>query len=178
MGGTHGDDNRATAQGGPSGGDPRLRRGTELRCASALPAVGRSRQRWPLALVGVNLDASRRNFRGADMERKNQPSYEIAGHETLAETPELRMVMLSLSAGLSRHCGYRHNEHEMTAPESRLPQHLIERASKRGRELAWSLDDIPEVIEAARDANLVSVGGQLQFRFQDGTTCECYWVEV
>src|SRR5258706_5107465 len=81
-------------------------------------------------------------------------------------------------AGLSRHCGYRHKEHEMTAPESRLPQHLIERASKRGRELAWSLDDIPEVIEAARDANLVSVGGQLQFRFQDGTTCECYWVEV
>jgi quercetin dioxygenase-like cupin family protein len=36
---------------------------------------------------------------GADMEQKNQPSYEIAGHETLAETPELRMVVLTLAAG-------------------------------------------------------------------------------
>ena len=33
------------------------------------------------------------------MEQKNQPSYEIAGHETLAETPELRMVVLTLAAG-------------------------------------------------------------------------------
>jgi len=36
---------------------------------------------------------------GKDMESKNQPSYEIAGHEILAETPELRMVVLTLAAG-------------------------------------------------------------------------------
>jgi quercetin dioxygenase-like cupin family protein len=29
----------------------------------------------------------------------SQPSYEIAGHEVLAETPELRMVVLTLAAG-------------------------------------------------------------------------------
>jgi hypothetical protein len=40
------------------------------------------------------------------------------------------------------------------------------------------VEDIPEVIEAARAANLVNVGGQLQFRLPDGGTCECYWVEV
>ena len=60
--------------------------------------------------------------------------------------------------------------------ELRLPRHLIERASKDG-EFAWSIDDVPAVIEAARDANLASIGGQLQFRFP-GATCECYWVEV
>jgi hypothetical protein len=66
----------------------------------------------------------------------------------------------------------------MATGGSRLPQHLIERALMHGGELAWALDDIPAVIEAARDANLVSVGGQLQFRFPDGGTCECCWVEV
>ncbi len=33
------------------------------------------------------------------MVQKNQPSYDIAGHETLAETPELRMVVLTLAVG-------------------------------------------------------------------------------
>ena len=63
-------------------------------------------------------------------------------------------------------------------PESMLPVHLLERATLRGRELAWTVADIPEVIEAARSAGLVSIGGQLQFRFPDGVTCECYWIEV
>ena len=66
----------------------------------------------------------------------------------------------------------------LTTAESRLPRHLIERALNGSGELAWTRDDIPAVIEAARDANLVNIGGQLQFRFPDGGTCECYWVEV
>jgi quercetin dioxygenase-like cupin family protein len=33
------------------------------------------------------------------MEPKKQPTYEIAGHEILAETPELRMVVLTLAQG-------------------------------------------------------------------------------
>lgn len=44
--------------------------------------------------------------------------------------------------------------------------------------MPWPIGDIPAVIEAARAANLVSIGGQLQFRLPDGGTCECYWVEV
>ena len=64
------------------------------------------------------------------------------------------------------------------AAEQRLPQILLQRASLRGNEYAWKVNDIPNVIEAARQANLVNIGGQLQFRFPDGSTCECYWVQV
>lgn len=65
-----------------------------------------------------------------------------------------------------------------SAPELSLPPDILQRASLRGNEYAWKIRDIPEVIEAARQANLVSVGGQLQFRLPDGGTCECYWVGV
>jgi hypothetical protein len=64
------------------------------------------------------------------------------------------------------------------AIEHLLPKALIERASLRGNEYAWRSDDIPAVIEAARNANLINIGGQLQFRLPDGGTCECYWVDV
>ncbi|GLR47199.1 hypothetical protein [Sphingomonas astaxanthinifaciens] len=66
----------------------------------------------------------------------------------------------------------------MAWSETLLPDHLLERATRRGNERAWPIHDIPEVIEAARQADLVSVGGQLQLRFPEGGTCECYWVEV
>ena len=66
----------------------------------------------------------------------------------------------------------------MASPEKLLPGQLLERATLRGNERAWPIGDIPAVIEAAKKASLVSVGGQLQFRFPDGGTCECYWVEV
>jgi len=61
--------------------------------------------------------------------------------------------------------------------EHRLPAALLERASLRGNEYAWSIGDIPEVIEAARLAGLVNVGGQLPFR-APGATTECYWIDV
>ena len=59
-----------------------------------------------------------------------------------------------------------------------LPAALLARALLRGNEHAWPVDEIPQVIEAARKANLVSIGGQLQFRLPNGGTCECYWVQV
>jgi hypothetical protein len=58
-----------------------------------------------------------------------------------------------------------------------LPADLLARATLRGNEYAWPVDDIPQVIEAAQKANLVSIGGQLQFRLSDATY-ECYWVQV
>lgn len=66
----------------------------------------------------------------------------------------------------------------MQFPERLLPQDLLAEATLRGNEYAWPLADIPKVIEAAKENNLVSIGGQLQFRFPDGGTCECYWVQV
>jgi len=66
----------------------------------------------------------------------------------------------------------------MALGETLLPEQLLKRATLRGNERAWPIGDIPEVIEAARQANLVSIGGQLQIRDPDGGTCECYWIEV
>ena len=66
----------------------------------------------------------------------------------------------------------------MTAADALLPRPLLERATLRGNEYAWPIGAIPDVIEAAKSANLVSIGGQLQFRLTEGGTCECYWVEV
>ena len=60
----------------------------------------------------------------------------------------------------------------------RLPAELLSRASLRSGEYAWPLAEIPAVIEAARAANLLNVGGQLQFRLPDDAICECYWIEV
>ncbi len=60
----------------------------------------------------------------------------------------------------------------------RLPAELLSRASLRGGEYAWPLAEIPAVIEAARAANLLNVGGQLQYRLPDDAICECYWIEV
>jgi hypothetical protein len=54
---------------------------------------------------------------------------------------------------------------------------MLAKASLRGGEYAWRVDDIPLVIDAARAAGLVNIGGQLQFQ-GPGFTAECYWVEV
>ena len=65
----------------------------------------------------------------------------------------------------------------MAEAERFLPVSLLEKASLRGNEYAWPVSEIPAVIEAARQRGLVNIGGQLQFRFPEGT-CECYWIEV
>ena len=62
--------------------------------------------------------------------------------------------------------------------ESLLPQDVRARGTLRGNEWAWPIAEIPLVVEAARLAKLASIGGQLQFRFPGGGTCELYWIEV
>lgn len=62
-------------------------------------------------------------------------------------------------------------------PEQLLPAEMLAKASLEGKEYVWRLSDIPDVIDAAEKANLVNIGGQLQFRLPTGT-CECYWIEV
>jgi hypothetical protein len=54
------------------------------------------------------------------------------------------------------------------ASEKLLPAVILERADTRTGELAWRLSDIPAVIEAARSANLLSLGGDLQVRAPSG----------
>ena len=66
----------------------------------------------------------------------------------------------------------------MKQSEQLLPADILVRATLVGNEYSWAVDDVPKVIEAARLANLASIGGQLQFRLPDGEICECYWVQV
>lgn len=63
---------------------------------------------------------------------------------------------------------------------AKLPAELLSRAvyGIPGGEYAWRLDDIPEVIEAARLASLVSLDGTLQFCLPGEVICECYWVDI
>lgn len=61
---------------------------------------------------------------------------------------------------------------------NKLPREILDRSTLRGNEYAWAIDDVPQVIKACEAADLVNVGGQLQFRLPDGETCECYWVEI
>ena len=66
----------------------------------------------------------------------------------------------------------------MKRSENLLPTPLLGQATLRGNEYSWPVSLIPEVIEAARVAGLVNLGGQLQLRFPDRSTCEAYWIEV
>jgi hypothetical protein len=64
--------------------------------------------------------------------------------------------------------------------ESKLPAEIRARCvySAPGGEYAWRVQDIPAVIDAAREASLFSLGGTLQFYLPDGEICEAYWVDV
>ena len=61
----------------------------------------------------------------------------------------------------------------MIEPESALPRDLHDKAVRTGRELAWRLDDVFSVIDAAGQVGLACLGGQPQFVFPDGT-CELF----
>jgi len=60
----------------------------------------------------------------------------------------------------------------VTEFEKQLPSEILQRAESRHGELAWRPADIPAVIEAARCANLVSLGGNLQIIAPWGKWCE------
>jgi hypothetical protein len=62
--------------------------------------------------------------------------------------------------------------------ELQLPAAILARASVHYGEYAWPIEDIPAVIQAAKAARLVSLGGQLQFRLPDGGVCEAYHLDV
>ncbi len=64
--------------------------------------------------------------------------------------------------------------------ESKLPREIRARAvyGRPGGEYAWRVQDIPAVIDAARDASLFNLGGTLQFYLPGGEILECYWVDV
>ena len=48
--------------------------------------------------------------------------------------------------------------------ESKLPAEILAKADFRFNEYAWRVADLPAVIEAAKNLNLLNLGGQLQLR--------------
>lgn len=61
--------------------------------------------------------------------------------------------------------------------ENRLPADILAKADFRHNEYAWRVDDLPAVIAAAKDLNLLNLGGQLQLRTAEAIG-EVYWVAV
>lgn len=61
-------------------------------------------------------------------------------------------------------------------PEQLLPKDILKNASLRGKEYAWHQSDVEATIRAAKQIKLATIGGQVQFRFSDGTY-ELYWLE-
>ena len=62
--------------------------------------------------------------------------------------------------------------------EKQLPAEILERADYRSSEFAWRPSDIPAVVEAARAANLLNLGGDLQIRAPSGKWGEPIGVSV
>jgi hypothetical protein len=61
--------------------------------------------------------------------------------------------------------------------EALLPSEILAKADFRSNEYAWRISDLPEVIEAAKELNLLNLGGQLQIRTADAIG-ECDWVDI
>ncbi len=60
--------------------------------------------------------------------------------------------------------------------ETYLPREVLEQALQRGNQFLWHPSYIPTLIEEARKANLVNMGGQLQIVCPNGQVMELYWI--
>ena len=61
--------------------------------------------------------------------------------------------------------------------EQRLPPSVLRKASLRGKEYAWPLAVVEEVVTAAVACGLANGGGVAQFRIPDAV-CDLYWLSV
>lgn len=59
-----------------------------------------------------------------------------------------------------------------------LPPSVALDASLRGNEYGWSVVSFPHALEEARACGYACLGGQFQFRLDDETTCEMYWLNA
>lgn len=59
-----------------------------------------------------------------------------------------------------------------------LPFDIVQGATLRGREYGWSISSFPEALARAKAHGYACLGGQFQFRLDDGSTCEMYWLSA
>ncbi|QMU27676.1 hypothetical protein [Adhaeribacter radiodurans] len=62
----------------------------------------------------------------------------------------------------------------MTEEQKYLPSEILLKSTLSGQEYGWKREDFKEVVDYAVKAGLAIIGGQVQFKFPDGT-CELYW---
>jgi hypothetical protein len=59
-----------------------------------------------------------------------------------------------------------------------LPSDVVESATLRGNEYGWSTISFPATLQRAEAHGYACLGGQFQFRLDDGSTCEMYWLSA
>lgn len=59
-----------------------------------------------------------------------------------------------------------------------LPRDVLEGATLRGNEYGWSVSSFPQAVTRAEANANACLGGQFQFRLEDGSTCEMYWLNA
>ena len=59
-----------------------------------------------------------------------------------------------------------------------LPPDITQGATLRGKEHGWILSSFPAALAKAEAHEYACLGGQFQFRADDGSTCEMYWLEA
>ena len=57
-----------------------------------------------------------------------------------------------------------------------LPPDISQGARLRGNEYGWSVSSFPDALARAEAHGYACLGGQFQFRLDDGSTCEMYWL--
>lgn len=63
----------------------------------------------------------------------------------------------------------------METEERLLPNEILAKAIRSGKEFGWHQQDFVNAVLAAQSTGLGIVGGQVQFVLPDGT-CELYWL--
>lgn len=59
-----------------------------------------------------------------------------------------------------------------------LPPDISQGATLRGNEYGWSVSSFPRALASAQAHGYACLGGQFQFRLDDGSTCEMYWLDA
>jgi hypothetical protein len=57
-----------------------------------------------------------------------------------------------------------------------LPPDISQGSALRGNEYGWSLSSFPDALASAEARAYACLGGQFQFRLDDGSSCEMYWL--
>ena len=60
------------------------------------------------------------------------------------------------------------------AVDDDLPSEIAEGATLQGKEYGWSVSAFPNALSRAEVRGYACLGGQFQFRVDDGSTCEMY----